>query len=250
MFSKYENITRCIGKWVQILIGFALCNLFVVAICQTTQQFNNSSSVPRITRPDLACVYAPGLLPGNATEVQQCCQLITIRYRFRWSVGQAYLTTYLQSLRSWGCPQFEEECRDRVYAFTDYSALMYDYYCNYTDFVRKCSNVVNSTYMRHRLGVVPSAVPKNDFKTNLDDVTLITEWRNIVENLESSYFSIEELTFPCMQVALYEAEQEHIGEYHEIVRSDLPSCGLSWCGIDGPTVRDRDITTWDCLPSR
>ena len=216
------------------LFAVILLQFITGAFTQTAQGSTNNSTVASTDEiRNGTCRYAPGLTVGDEPRVMECCNMTVRNFELRWSLGQVYLTTFLQSLQAWGCPQFEEQCDQRFFAVNEFTGLVYDYYChNYTDFIATCYDDVNAT-----------VVMGNEETTN-------RSWNSLISNLDSSELTLEQLNIPCVQVALYIAEGEHYGEFHEVISHVLPSCEPSWCGYDGETLRSRIITAWTCMSNR
>ena len=88
------------------------------------------------------CVPAPDLFIKNRTHELQCCQNITKNLYTKWSYQGVYLSRTLATLKAWNCPEFDEVCSNRWLAFTDYSSLVYDRFCNESSLIQKCGLVV------------------------------------------------------------------------------------------------------------
>jgi len=204
------------------------------ASIQPIQEFiTNNTQVVLDEIRNGTCRFAPGLTVGDEPRVIECCNMTVRRFESEWSLGRSYLTIFLQSLQSWGCPQFEEQCKLRLFAVSEYTERVYDFFCsNYTDFIERCYDDVNAAIMTY------------DARINN------RSWENLISELTSSELSLEQLNVPCVQVALFIAEGEHFGEFHEIIRMFLPSCEPTWCGYDGETLRSRTISAWSCMSQR
>ena len=57
-----------------------------------------------------------------------------------WTTGQLRLTTFLEDLRLWNCPQYAVECEARTFALNDFTTLVYDRFCDYENFSDICMN--------------------------------------------------------------------------------------------------------------
>ena len=216
---------------------------------QTTLRSFNSTEIPLAGLLPGTCRFAPGLTAGNEVRVLECCNQTVVNYTLEWNIGRRYLTSYLQSLYSWKCPQFEDECRERIYEVNEFTGLVYDYFCNYDNLVDKCIDVVNATISDRPNG--GGDLTQGRFENNKTaNGTQIVEWRAMLQRLDSNTLSLDKILLPCVQVAFYDAEGEHFGDYHEVIQMTLPSCQPTWCGVDGDTLRSRIITAWTCMPSR
>ena len=91
------------------------------------------------------CIAAPDLFIQNRTQELQCCKNIINNLYANWSDKGAYLSRTLATLKAWNCPEFDEVCSNRLLAFTDYSSLVYDRFCNESSLIEKCRLVVTET---------------------------------------------------------------------------------------------------------
>ena len=91
------------------------------------------------------CIAAPDLFIQNRTQKLQCCQNIINNLYSKWFNQGAYLSRTLATLKAWNCPEFDEVCLNRWLAFTDYSSLVYDRFCNESSLIEKCGLVVIET---------------------------------------------------------------------------------------------------------
>ena len=88
------------------------------------------------------CTAVPDLFIQNRTRELQCCQEIIEDLFISWSNQGAYLTRTLATLKAWNCPEFDEVCSNRSLAFTDYTSLVYDRFCNESSLIQQCGLVV------------------------------------------------------------------------------------------------------------
>ena len=183
---------------------------------------------------DVSCKYAPGLTVGNRSTEFFCCNQTSQNYHRQWFAGRSYLTGYLESLKTWRCPQYKEECSLRTFAYTDFSALVYTRFCNDTSVLEeKCYYEVRSVVQKQA------------------NVALQTStWAEVVRNLDLSVISDEDLLRPCIQIAMYDIDSGGHGHYHEVVEPIAPFCSFVWCGFDESVVSSKHISAWTCLPSR
>ena len=213
----------------------------------------------------LECEFAPGLVVGSRARELECCNE-TSRYYYRnWGQRSFPLTTFLQTLRQWNCPQYEEQCSSRVFAFTDFSKLVYDYFCNYTLLVEKCLpqvtatsavqkhfNVSNNDTSLESFSFIPSASKfllkrKNSVSSNFQTQT---DWKNAISRINVSEMTFDELLEPCIQIAQYDQTKTLDGSYKEVISVLNPTCELTWCGFSAEAFRSHKISFWSCLSSR
>ena len=116
----------------------------IISISLTTVAPQNISSNNEIYLVK-KCIAVPDLFIQNRTRELQCCQKITENLYANWSNQGAYLSKTLATLKAWNCPQFDEVCSNRWLAFTDYSSLVYDRFCNESILIQRCGLVVTET---------------------------------------------------------------------------------------------------------
>lgn len=222
---------------------FTLFVCFVFALVRG----QNSLNISRLLSTPKDCRFAPGLVVGNETATMECCNRTMTYFHVFWTAGQLYLTTYLQTLQSWECPQFVDECQNRRFVVNSFTGLVFDYFCNYTDvFVPGCYDIVagvqNPARKREEIPLFA------DGASGMENETLLDDWRSLIRNLKTSTLTTKEITSsPCLQVALYETEENNLGEFVELIRVNIPPCYPTWCGINGASIRDRVVSVWDCL---
>ena len=229
----------------------------------TDNIFNKTSVISlerqRASLPPLGCDYAPGLIVGSRTWELECCADVVRLYNFQWYSVSRSLTLFLETLRQWNCPQFEEQCQKRVFAFTSFSELIYDYFCNYTTVIEACLPQVVSTVTRvqqrlNKIGTSFSVITKFDntseFQLSTEPSINVMTWKRLVSFIQPSLMTIEELKEPCIEIAQYDIEQVHDGGYQELITLLVPTCELSWCGFSAETFQHHRISFWTCLTSK
>jgi len=212
----------------------------------------------RETLAPLRCEFATGLIVGSRTRELECCNRVVNLYNFQWSTISMSLTTFLETLRQWNCPQYKEQCEKRVFAFTTFSKLIYDYFCNYTIVIETCLPQVLATasaVQQQLNNSLTSNYTALDFKSlseleNKTDYSKIMMWKSLASQIQPSLLSIDELKDPCIEIAQYDVEEVHNGGYQEVINFLVPTCELTWCGFSAETFRDHRISFWTCLRSK
>ena len=227
---------------------------------ESSVSFHNGSTAfdlefQRDNLSPLNCNFAPDLIVGNRTRELECCYNVANLYNFQWSTISMSLTTFLETLRQWNCPQFEEQCRSRVFAFTPFSELVYDYFCNYTNVVETCLPqvvlAVSVVEQRSNSDLTNNNITLTFANTSkIEESSEIMIWKSLVFRIQPSLLTIDELKKPCIGIAQYDAEMVHDGGYQELINFLVPSCELTWCGFSAETFRDHKISFWTCLISR
>ena len=112
--------------------------ILISSIIVAPQSISNNHKIFLVEK----CVAAPDLFIQSRTQELQCCRNITKYLYTNWSNQGAYLSKTLATLKAWNCPEFDEVCLNRSLAFTDYSSLVYDRFCNKSSLIQKCGLVV------------------------------------------------------------------------------------------------------------
>ena len=69
-----------------------------------------------------------------------CCEEAYINYKLNWDTGELPLTGLLENFRQSNCSHFEYECNKRTFAYTKFTQLVYDRFCEYETFRNNCNN--------------------------------------------------------------------------------------------------------------
>lgn len=167
---------------------------------------------------------------------QTCCKYVQTVYTERWIDAEEPLMYYLEKLRSWNCPQFEEECSKQSYAITPYAETLYLRFCNVSTFRSQCQDSIQQF------------VPSNNF-TALDP-NIITDkaWLDMLQPLKGGISVVDIVDKPCLQVAMYDLLEK--GRFHEVINVQLPFCSFAWCGMTSDVIGFDKISDWSCVSSR
>ena len=178
--------------------------------------------------------YDKGSFERNRTTELNCCNLTAKNYYQNWDRGSHYLSTFLQTLKTWECPQFAEECARRTFAYNQFTRLLYSAYCNLTELEEKCYD--------HVLSVVK--------EQNSERGSSFESWIDVTKHLDLIQIRDEDLSNPCVQVAMLDVGSNRFGRFHELITPLAPLCEITWCGFDEKIISTRDISIWTCMPSR
>jgi len=215
----------------------------------------------------LDCKFAPGLIVGSRSRELECCNETFTYYYRNWALRSLSLTTFLQTLRLWNCPQYQEQCNSRVFAFTEYSKLVYDYFCNYTLLVDNClpevMTIAAIVQQRNYTATVSQRNSKSFSSNQVDASTLLfkhknsslnsstlVEWKNALSKIKPAEMTLDELLQPCIQIAQYDQVEVFDGRYQEIISAIIPTCKLAWCGFSADAFRTHKISFWSCFSAR
>ena len=181
------------------------------------------------------CQYASGLTISNQTTELECCKSVVYYYYHpNFEPRNRYLTTFLESLQNWNCPQFEQECERRTFDYNDFTSLIYLRFCNRSQMEAQCYDDISSIVTKQNNGI--------QTKTNT--------FNHLVSKLILNALSDEDLMNPCVQVAMYNNDSGSQGHYHEIIEPDLPFCSFVWCGFDENIFTKKRASLWTCIPCR
>ena len=180
---------------------------------------------------EVSCLFSDGnSSERNRTKELDCCNQTVDNYYLNWDRGSHYLSTYLRTLKTWECPQFEIECEKETFAYTDFTQLLYNAFCKETELEERCfaevANVVNIQTQNQ------------------------VSWVNLTQNLDVLQISDEDLLNPCIQVAMLNTDPTGFGHFHEIINPLAPLCDFVWCGFADDIIETREISMWTCMPSR
>ena len=181
------------------------------------------------------CQFAPNLTVGNRTTELKCCKAVVHGYyNSKRITNNGYLSTFLESLQTWNCPQFQQECERRTFNFTDFTSLMYMRFCNRSQLERQCYHDILNIVIKQNNG---SQITTSKFNQLVSTLSLIT-------------LTEEDLMNPCVQVAMYDSNSTIQGHFHEIIEPDVPFCSFVWCGFNENIFTRKHVTPWTCMPSR
>jgi len=97
-------------------------------------QCQNSTNTINKSEEDCPFIRNPNVALGG----QHCCNSTYTRFRRNYGNKNYRLTSLLEKLRAWNCPQFENECENRYFQFNRFTSLVYDRFCNQTTFNKHC----------------------------------------------------------------------------------------------------------------
>uniref|UniRef100_H2ZK61 Uncharacterized protein n=1 Tax=Ciona savignyi TaxID=51511 RepID=H2ZK61_CIOSA len=176
----------------------------------------------------LPCVYAPGLTVGDRRRELECCNQAVDHYNKWWTMGEAYLTRLLENLQGWNCPQFQYECANRTRAFTPFAKLAYARFCNQSELLDRCQDIIST--------------PENIAMLRSTNSSSLEMWVQLAKNM-----SMDNYEDPCVQIALY--ERGGYSDYQETVEPIIPFCDMAMCGFDLATLTENNFNTWSCMPA-
>ena len=180
------------------------------------------------------CRYATGFTLGNRSTELECCQTVTRNYYTKVASHDRYLSTFLESLQTWNCPQFKQECKSRTFNYTVFTALIYLRFCNRSQMEEQCYNDIQSIVT----------------KQNTAFQATTSTFDELVSKLNMILLNNQDLMNPCVQVAMYDIGSGGHGHFHEIIEPIVPFCSLIWCGFDENVFINQKVTPWTCIPSR
>ena len=210
--------------WVCVVIMLS-------AIVLVRADLYHLNSFPNISK----CQYATGLTVGNRTTELECCETVVHDYYYsKRKPHNGYLSTFLESLHTWKCPQFQQECKRRTFNYTDFTSLMYLRFCNRSQMEAQCYNDILSIVTKQNNGI--------QIKTG--------KFSQLVSKLNLNTLSEEDLMNPCVQVGMYDSDSRNQSAYYEIIKTTVPFCSFVWCGFDENTFTKKNVTAWTCMSRR
>lgn len=165
------------------------------------------------------------------TEELKLCNKTVNEFQEYWYDGNFYLYEYLAILKSLQCPQFQTECQQQTYAFTEFTNLMYLRFCDQIKLEDKCLETLKKLVRKY----------------SSENVTATT-WNDVVDVVDSiSRFKNEDLKNSCLQIAMFKTKND--SQFVEIIDVVVPFCSIVWCGFD-EMVFHQDVSLWTCLKPR
>ena len=180
------------------------------------------------------CRYATGHTVGNRSIELECCQTVVSDYYTNVASHHRYLSSFLESLQTWNCPQFKQECERRTFNYTDFTSLMYLRFCNRSQMEEQCYDDIYAMVTKQNTTFRATTSAFNELVSNLDLISL----------------NNQDLMNPCVQVAMYDINMGDHGHFHEIIEPVVPFCLFVWCGFDENIFINQKVSTWTCLPNR
>ena len=206
-----------------LIVLCALC--YVKADLHQLNFFLNSSKCSFYTGPPIS----------NGTTELECCESIICDYYYSKRKSRiGYLSTFLASLQTCKCPQFQQECERPTFNYTDFTSLIYLRFCNRSLMEAKCYDDILSIMTKQNSGVQTTA----------------NKYSQLVSKLNLLTLSEEDLMNPCVQVGMYDSDSGRRGQYHEIIEPFVPFCSFVWCGFNENVLIQKSVTPWTCMSSR
>ena len=181
------------------------------------------------------CQYTPGVTVRNRTTELKCCETAVHDYYYpKLNPRNRYLTTFLESLQTWHCPQFQQECKRRTFDYNGFTFLIYLRFCNRSQMEAQCYDDILRIVIKQNIGIP----------------TKTKNFHQLLSKLRLDALSDEDLMNPCVQVAMYDSDLGDQGHYHEIIEPELPFCSFIWCGFHENVFIKNHASLWTCMPSR
>ena len=205
-----------------------------VAVFHLISSVECNSHKPMSSSDSSQCRYAAGLTVGNRSTELECCHTLVSNYCSNVSSHDRYLSTFLESLQTWNCPQFKQECERLTFNYTDFTSLMYLRFCNRSQMEEQCYDDIQTMVT----------------KQNTTSRARASAFDELVSKLDLISLNNQDLMNPCVQVAMYDIDSGGHGHFHEIIEPIVPFCSFVWCGFDENIFINQKVSTWTCLPSR
>uniref|UniRef100_UPI00193991D1 uncharacterized protein LOC120338060 n=1 Tax=Styela clava TaxID=7725 RepID=UPI00193991D1 len=202
-----------------------------------TVSFDNT-----ITSEEFLKASCVGKNVSQATYKKNCCNYISNSFRLSWSVGGQYLTEYLSNLQDWGCEEFEKECENPIYDYTNFTRIVYVRFCNRFALLAKCTEELHKVTKKYNFYAIDATYGSNDALEITDKI-----WNNLTSSIIPTKMDMKDLLRPCVQIALFDRPSGGVGRYHEIVQPYVPFCTMPWDGYDIETAMTRHVSPWTSM---
>ena len=133
-YSRKAHRTMKVGI-VEIALIFLMITGNIVAMSiksNEVQVKDNSTLISQISKSTRANSRFCSL------NDEACCEEAYIYFTQNWKDGDLHLTHLLENFRRSNCSHFTFQCQERTFAYTNYSALVYDRFCDYKAFRNFC----------------------------------------------------------------------------------------------------------------
>ncbi|XP_076805620.1 uncharacterized protein LOC143449349 isoform X1 [Clavelina lepadiformis] len=220
------------------------------------QSFHSQEASNNLTSKINQCQFVRGHRFSSQAKKLECCKSTVEEFERSWANFYFPLTSYLDTLRTWNCPQFKEECQRRLFAFTSFTVTVYEHFCNYEGYIERCfkevKNIVKLAEERDqpRLAAMTPVTPQNlvtsspvkSKPTNSSNIR--PQWNVLIKKIQITHFSLDELLAACMQMAQYEVTGKQGDNFYEISSVSVPFCDVRWQGFSGDSLRKYPISRW------
>lgn len=229
-------------------LGITVLLLCVAAYArgQSIQQLRSMFTVRK-----LRIVCSRGLPFRYRLLELECCKAYKSLMEKYWRNGDRYLSEYLEFLRTWRCPEFSEECGGRRYAFNEFTALVYERFCNNSELHARCNGVINDLVDIDYAGstVLPTIIANSSTQQSSSHDSNDTLWYGKINRIRQDLLAGSDFGKPCVQVSMLDSSGGGFGSFQEIMSPSVPFCSMIWCGFSRAIV-ERGVSLHSCMPTR
>ena len=116
-----------------------LVTIFIVACVYNCSSLNLTPATKNIQCPS---IHISNVVEGG----HKYCNCTYKEFQRNYTKTNLKLTSLLEKLRAWNCFQFKDECENRSFDFNRYTFLVYEKFCNNSNFLKVCSKELNNTF--------------------------------------------------------------------------------------------------------
>ena len=116
--------------------------IFVILIVFLITKCNSSNNTKVLKTNKCPSIFDANINNGGG----HCCNSTYKRFRRSYLLVNVKLTSLMEKLKAWNCPQFKDECKYRNFDYNRFTFLVYEKFCNNSNFKRICKNEMKTFY--------------------------------------------------------------------------------------------------------
>jgi len=118
-------------RFCRIVLALSVVYSYVTSDSLQSKFSNKIEEKPQSTANDS---------PFCSLNDEICCENAYNNFKLNWDTGELLLSGLLENFLQSNCSHFEYECQKRTFAFTEFTQLLYDRFCEYETFKNSCRN--------------------------------------------------------------------------------------------------------------
>ena len=119
----------------QKYISLVIFNFIFACSCNSSDRVNGTENIQCLS------IRRENIEIGGP----QYCNCTFKKFRRSYTKSNLKLTSFLKKLKAWSCPQFEDECKNRHFDFNHFTFLVYEKFCNTSNFEKLCGQKENAS---------------------------------------------------------------------------------------------------------
>lgn len=187
----------------------------------------------------------------------RCCNFVYQQSKSNWIYDEVRLSDLLRTLKLWRCSEFEQECGEKTFAFTDFTKLVYLRFCKEAQYLAECQSSLQSILSVHVNRKHESTLFIEKFDNNASVAnrettrsTSLTLHEKFLNMDREKHLGLEQREMPCVQSILIDTANSSFGNYFEMIDYYIPFCEIVWCGFTANSFEYYILSYWNCLPNR